>query len=394
MMGGGYGQPEPWAAWAPEPAYNAAPISRGGAPGSQGAPTRHAPSGYGWGAPNPYEAAAQEPWHSPPSAPGSYAQPPSAPRGRDLTPIQTPPAGFHDLRRGETEDALEELRRGLLDSRAGAPSSRVAAPLQTPTPSNAAPLQELQRWMEEADIEPEVREVLTGAVALRLDRNPTQEEVERAFIQELLARVRVRPIEALERRRIIAFVGPTGAGKTTALARLAVDWRLHRRRTVGIIAVDPWRISATATLERIADLLQAPFELAQDRASLERALRRLDHCDTILIDTTGRSPRDQESLQQLSQIFDGVPGLSVELCVAASTAPRDLRGITRSYGILRPENLLCTKLDEAFAIGPVLSVHLRGALPLSWFTTGQRVPEDIEPASIERVLGMILPLED
>jgi flagellar biosynthesis protein FlhF len=127
---------------------------------------------------------------------------------------------------------------------------------------------------------------------------------------------------------------------------------------------------------------------------MERALRRLNHCDTIFIDTTGRSPRDADAVQRLRQLFDGIPGLSIELCVAANTAPRDIQGIIQNYASLRPDNMLFTKLDESFAIGPMLCAHLRGEMPLSWFTTGQRIPEDIEYASLERILGMILPLED
>ena len=113
----------------------------------------------------------------------------------------------------------------------------------------------------------------------------------------------------------------------------------------------------------------------------------------ILIDTIGRSPRDQRPVFDLEELFDGMAGVSYELCISATTSLRDMRGILHNYAGLRPDNILFTKLDETFALGPLVSSHIEETLPLSYFTTGQRVPEDIESASVERIIGMILPLE-
>ena len=283
---------------------------------------------------------------------------------------------------GAEDEALAALRRSLM----GVDQARSLVKY---------PLEQLGGWLADSDVAPDRRAALVESVRMRLDGEPvSRETVERAFIQELLGRVTIRPRQELDKRRRVALVGPTGVGKTTTLAKIAAEARLDKRRSVGMMTIDTYRIGGVDQLRKYANLLEVPLEVVVDRLSLERALRRLDHCDLLLIDTIGRSPRDEEPVRRLAELFEGIAGLSFELCISATTALRDMQGIARNYRHLAPESVLFTKLDEAFAAGPLLSSHMDVGIPLSFFTTGQSVPEDIEHASVERLLGMILPLAD
>ncbi len=256
------------------------------------------------------------------------------------------------------------------------------------------PMRELELWLTDADLAQVHRTTIMAGVRSRLGPSrPSKDAVERAFIEELIGRVHVRPQQELDERRVVAFVGPTGVGKTTTVAKLAAEYTMEKRRRVGLLTIDTYRIGAVDQLRKYAGLLEIPLEVVVDRSGLERSLRRLENCDMVLIDTIGRSPRDERPVFELQELFDGMPGISYELCISATTALRDMRGILSNYAKLGPDNILFTKLDETFALGPLVSSHIEETLPLSYFTTGQRVPEDIESASVERIIGMILPLE-
>jgi len=256
------------------------------------------------------------------------------------------------------------------------------------------PMKELDQWLSDANVAPVHRTTLVEGVRSRMvSARPTRDLVERSFIEEIAGRVQPRPQSELDNRRLVAFVGPTGVGKTTTVAKLAAEYTRKQRRSVGLLTLDTHRVGSVDQIARYAELLEIPLEVVSDRADLERALRRLENCDKVLVDTIGRSPRDARPARQVREIFVGVPGISYELCLSATTSLQDMRGILESYAEIVPENLLFTKLDEAFALGPLVGAHLEETLPLSYFTTGQQVPEDIERASIERIIGMMIPFE-
>jgi flagellar biosynthesis protein FlhF len=191
--------------------------------------------------------------------------------------------------------------------------------------------------------------------------------------------------------RVVALVGPTGVGKTTTLAKLAAKAALIDRRRVGLISVDDYRIAGAEQLGRYADLIGVPMEVAHDARSLEVALRRLADADLILVDTAGRSPRDTDATRRTAETLHGAQeGVEVQLCVAAATGHAELRVTVEQNAVLRPRKLLITKLDEAVRHGGIVGAQVMAGLPLTYFTTGQRVPEDIEVASPERVASLLI----
>ncbi|MCG8557263.1 MAG: 50S ribosome-binding GTPase [Proteobacteria bacterium] len=190
--------------------------------------------------------------------------------------------------------------------------------------------------------------------------------------------------------RVVALVGPTGVGKTTTIAKLAAQAALVERRTVGLVSIDQYRLGGDEQLGRYADLIGIPMLVAEDSKSLARALQQLKSAELVLVDTAGRSPQDREELLRMATCFEQVSeGIDVHLCLAAATRSMEADAIIDRMSVFHPRRLITTKLDEAVAHGCIVGAQQSSSLPLSYFTTGQRVPEDIELASPERLAELL-----
>lgn len=186
------------------------------------------------------------------------------------------------------------------------------------------------------------------------------------------------------------LVGPTGVGKTTTLAKLAARAALIDDENVVLVTADDYRVGGIEQLQRYAGLIGVPFEIASSRTQLERVLAKYPSADRFLVDTAGRSPRDRGAIREMGRTWRDLSSRpSIELCVAAATRHGELRDVLECYGALDPGTLTVTKLDEAIHFGGVVSAPFESGLPLAFFTTGQRVPEDIEAASADRLAGAL-----
>jgi len=181
-------------------------------------------------------------------------------------------------------------------------------------------------------------------------------------------------------RRVLAFVGPTGVGKTTTIAKIAAQAQLMRGLKVGLVTVDTFRMAAIDQLARYAEILECPLEVVKSESELAEVLERLAHCDLVLVDTTGRSPRAEDQVEALARFFPEGWGGEVVLTVALSTRDRDLHHTVETFGRLGYAQLCVTKLDETDALGGLYSLARRAGRPLAWLTSGQCVPEDLEVA--------------
>ena len=184
------------------------------------------------------------------------------------------------------------------------------------------------------------------------------------------------------RRHVAAFVGPTGVGKTTTLAKLAARLCLRHGRRVGLVAADTYRIGAVEQLATYARILAVPFEVAGDAEALPTSLAKLDDCDVILIDTAGRAPREDAHLSELAALLDAAApdGTAVEahLVLSVAAGPRALARAAVRYGRLRPATTVLSKLDEAEGAGAAVDLLLsHPPAPVSLLTYGQDVPDDL-----------------
>lgn len=198
-----------------------------------------------------------------------------------------------------------------------------------------------------------------------------------------------QPMTGTPRR--IAFVGPTGVGKTTTLAKLAAHAAFYGGREVALVSLDHHRVGGIEQVQRYAELMGVRWAVAKDAASLEAALQELGDADDIFIDTEGRSPRDEVALQQLAQSLSGAgTALEVHLCLTAATEGPLLHVALRRYASLQPNSLVITKLDEALHYGSTVAAATIAELPLAYVTLGQRVPEDIQVATPDGLASLLL----
>lgn len=212
-------------------------------------------------------------------------------------------------------------------------------------------------------------------------------EVRAALVR--LLRERVGWGDRTANARVIAVVGPTGVGKTTTIAKLAARDALVHHRRVALISADDYRLGGADQLARFAELMDVPFAVASDPASLVSALSRFMLADRIYIDTAGRSPRSPGAHAQLAAMLASA-GAATLLCLSAATRSQELLAILAQHAGFEPQAIVTTKLDEAELVGAPLVAALRTGLPLAHFATGQRVPEDLEGASAERLASLLL----
>jgi flagellar biosynthesis GTPase FlhF len=209
-----------------------------------------------------------------------------------------------------------------------------------------------------------------------------------------LARVLTFDAKVPNGARVVALLGPTGVGKTTTIAKLTARLQMAFGARVGLVAADCYRIGAEYHLLAFANLLGAPIvSLDESLPAEERlpdALTRLEGCDLIFVDTPGASPRDGDRLGQLEKLFAASSDVEKLVVLAAPSNDYDLAATVGAYSRLGCTRSLVTKVDESGHLGPVINTIFKSGLPLSFLTTGQRVPEDIEPASPRRLAWMLM----
>jgi flagellar biosynthesis protein FlhF len=188
--------------------------------------------------------------------------------------------------------------------------------------------------------------------------------------------------------RRVLLAGPTGVGKTTTIAKLAAYHAVTEKRRVALITLDTYRIGAVEQFATYARIIGVPSAVASDRAELDARLAEMADADLVLIDTAGRSPKDEAHVEGLARIRP--PGVEVQLVLPATRPVADHRAILDAYAPLEPAALVMTKLDEAEALGAALQTALTAGTPLSYVTDGQRVPEDLHLASARRLAARLM----
>ncbi len=195
------------------------------------------------------------------------------------------------------------------------------------------------------------------------------------------------------RRHLVALVGPTGVGKTTTIAKLAANYRLREKRRVGLITVDTYRIAAVEQLRTYADIIDLPMEIVATPREMHQAVARMSDLDLVLMDTAGRSPRDEVKIQELKSMLAEAAPDEVHLVLSSVTGASSLSKMAQQFAAVGTTALVLTKLDEAASLGNLLPLVRSSRLPLSYLTHGQNVPDDIAPADRRRLARIVLGLE-
>ncbi|MGA2062967.1 MAG: flagellar biosynthesis protein FlhF [Thermoguttaceae bacterium] len=196
------------------------------------------------------------------------------------------------------------------------------------------------------------------------------------------------------RCRVAALVGPTGVGKTTTIAKLAANYRLKEKRRVGLITVDTYRIAAVEQLRTYANIIDLPMQVVSTPKEMHEAVRQMAGMDLVLIDTAGRSPKDEIRLQELKAFISEASTDEVHLVLSSVAGSRTLQQTAERFAAVGTSALILTKLDEATGLGNLLPMLRSSRMPVSYLTNGQNVPDDIEIADSSRLAKLILGLEN
>ena len=196
------------------------------------------------------------------------------------------------------------------------------------------------------------------------------------------------PIEDGE-KRVILVVGPTGAGKTTSLAKMAAHLQLTSEKRVGLISCDMFRIAAVEQLDTYARIMNMPFAAADSAQTVADAVAEID-ADWVLIDTPGRGPLDDNHLAILSEMVDVLNPDEIHLVLPIESAGRWAKLTADKFSVVRPDRLIVTKIDETDRHGGLINLLADLKVPFSYISTGQNVPQDFYPANPDQIASMIM----
>ena len=212
-----------------------------------------------------------------------------------------------------------------------------------------------------------------------------------ALFQAVSSTIRFEP-DPLQRQEanILAIVGATGVGKTTTVAKLAARVALYEHRPVELVTLDTYRIAAVEQLKTYAEIIGAGCHVVRSVFELDAVLRRLPSDATVLIDTTGRNPHDLADQFELSDYLRQRSEIRKCLVVQATTHPIDASAAIKKFEMYGVDCLAVTKLDETLRPGAIIETINESGLPLAYFCTGQRVPEDLQIATTESLTSRIL----
>lgn len=319
------------------------------------------------------------------SASHSEAAASSSPPGDSGTTV---PADHLAAEVAALKKQLQNMRR-TLTTPAFAPGPWLS---QTPVLSEAYSL------LTAGDVSPELARDVVQSAASRVgvrehgSRPPDGNPWQTALVEEMRSRC---PLDSTlgageKRPRIAALVGPPGAGKTTTLVKLAVNYGLACRRPTLLISMDTYRVAAADQLRSYAAILGIGFHVPETVAALSQIIEENRAKDLILIDTPGLGFRDLEDQADLARFLATRTDIDRHLVLSSSVKPADLARVIDLYDIFRPCHLLFTRLDETSSLGPLFNECARTGKPLSFFGTGQRIPEDLEAATHARLIEPLL----
>jgi flagellar biosynthesis protein FlhF len=183
---------------------------------------------------------------------------------------------------------------------------------------------------------------------------------------------------------IVTFIGPTGNGKTTTLAKLAAHCCIHKKKRVSIITADTYRIAAIEQIRMFAEIIKVNVQVVFSPQEINAVVHDCASDDIIFVDTAGRSQHNQEHMADLKELMASLHSDEVHLVLSATTKDTDLIDCIERYRPFGINRLLFTKLDETGKIGNLLNTVHTSRIPVSYFTTGQSVPDDIEVAQSSR----------
>jgi flagellar biosynthesis protein FlhF len=277
---------------------------------------------------------------------------------------------------------LQHLRAQLQD---------IKSSLQGPRSSDSATsdADEVIAQLIAFDLSRTVASDIVSAAAILRDQSRESSSLESYTAKVAAQRLRIAGSPQMEPGKVIVFAGPAGAGKTTTLIKTAIREGLANRLPLRIISADPYRVAAHEKLRSFAGIIGVGFAAVNSVQELTGAIEEARVKNIVLVDTPGFSPADLGQAKEIAGSLERTANKLVHLVLPASMKRESMTRCVREFSAFTPNYLLFTKLDETDTLGALLSTALEADLPLSFFSGGQNIPEDLEPANPAALIASV-----
>lgn len=254
------------------------------------------------------------------------------------------------------------------------------------------PLLKWRRVLAEMEVEAEIIDELLAAVEKEVpEKGPEQSEIAEVALLNQITQMVEPYYQNNGVGRVIIFIGPTGVGKTTTLAKLAAQYRLFYQKNIALVTIDTYRIGAVEQLRAYAEIIGVPLEVVLTPQEMRRALETHVQANHILVDTAGRPSKNREQVLELKTFLEVIPEpRDIYLVLSCNVKYRDLLRVAEDFSQLNYNKLIFTKLDETESPGVILNLIKYLGLPAIYVTNGQSVPDDIDALYPKKVAKLVL----
>lgn len=295
------------------------------------------------------------------------------------------------------EEKLDNLQN-LLEQKLKVKEAENVQPENTPD-EKSAELIKFEKLLYNKMIENEVKETYANQIIEEMEKNikpnmPFDQALANIYQKMILKFGKPEIITpAKSGPKAVFFIGPTGVGKTTTIAKIASKFSVEGKKKVALLTTDTYRIAAAEQLRTYADILEVPFRVIYTVEELQTSLKDFQGYDYIFVDTAGHSHKNETQKANMNEFIRAVDGKiekEAYLVLSATTKYRDLLSIADSYSEMTEYKLIFTKLDETITLGNLLNLKLYTGAPLSYVTCGQNVPDDIEQFNPQKTVKLLL----
>lgn len=252
----------------------------------------------------------------------------------------------------------------------------------------------IREKMLENEVQEEYIEQIIQAVETGKRKDWTLDNVLAGVYQKIILKIGQPHLIDIRTKntKYIFFVGPTGVGKTTTIAKIASTLKLTKKTKVALITSDTYRIAAVEQLKTYANILGIPLEVVYASDEMDKTMENLKNFDLVLVDTAGRSHQNAEQIDDIKDLLEKVPEKDKEvyLVLSATTKYKDLVKICQTYSTITKYYLVFTKLDETDTVGNIFNIRMMTGAPLSYATWGQNVPDDIGKIDAQKMTKQLL----